>query len=264
MNRTVGIEHNPHDKEQGFFEHLEELRNRLFKALLSVLAGCVVTGYCINDIMNSILLRPALQAKLELQNLRPFGQQFLYVKVILISGVIVAFPFIMYQLWKFIEPGLYDHEKRWAGRITGLTSLCFVLGVVFAYTIMIPGMLQFTVNFGSPNIKNVIDIGEYFSFIVMTILGSGLIFELPMITFVLASVGLVTAPLMRKFRRHAIIAILIIAAILTPSPDPVNQLIFACPLYVLYEISILVARITRRSASRLAATQTGESVSTAL
>ena len=141
---------------------------------------------------------------------------------------------------------MYEHERRWAGRITALTTICFMLGVSFAYFVMIPGMLQFTVSFGSVNIKNIIDIGEYFSFIMMTILGAGLIFELPMITFVLSSIGIVSAQMMRKYRRHAVIAILLIAAILTPSPDPINQLIFACPLYVLYEISIVIARLTRK------------------
>lgn len=245
-DNKVGIEHNPNDTEQGFFQHLEELRGRLFKAVLSILLGCVATGYFVNDIMNLILLKPALTAKLELQNLRPFGQQFLYVKVILVSGVVVAFPLVMYQLWKFVEPGLYAHERRWAGRITALTTLCFMLGVSFAYFVMIPGMLQFTVSFGTANIKNIIDIGEYFGFIMMTILGAGLIFELPMITFVLSSIGLVTAAMMRKYRRHAVIVILLIAAIITPSPDPINQLIFACPLYILYEISIVIARLTRK------------------
>lgn len=252
-DNKAGLEHNPNDQEQGFFQHLEELRGRLFKAVLSILLGCVLTGYFVNDILNLVLLRPALIAKLELQNLRPFGQQFLYVKVILISGLVAAFPLVMYQLWKFIEPGLYKHERRWAGRITALTTICFLLGVSFAYFVMIPGMLQFTVSFGSANIKNIIDIGEYFGFIMMTIVGAGLIFELPMITFVLSSIGIVSAPMMRKYRRHAIIAILVIAAIITPSPDPINQLIFACPLYILYEISIVIARLTRKQARKEAA-----------
>jgi sec-independent protein translocase protein TatC len=249
-DNKVGIEHNPKDQEQGFFQHLEELRGRLFKAVLAILLGCVAAGYFVNDIMNLILLKPAVIAKLELQNLRPFGQQFLYVKVILVSGLVVAFPIVMYQLWKFIEPGLYAHERRWAGRITALTTICFMLGVSFAYFVMIPGMLQFTVSFGTANIKNIIDIGEYFSFMIMTILGAGLIFELPMITFVLSSIGLVTAAMMRKYRRHAIIVILFVAAVITPSPDPINQLIFAFPLYILYEISIIIARMTRKQAPK--------------
>jgi sec-independent protein translocase protein TatC len=249
---TAGIERNPEETEQGFLQHLEELRSRIFKAVLAILLGCVVAGYFVNDIMNYVLLQPALAAKLELQNLRPFGQQFLYIKVILVSGLVFAFPLAMYQLWKFIEPGLYAHEKRWASRITALTTLCFLLGVLFAYFVMIPGMLNFTMSFGTENIKNIIDIGEYFSFVMTTIIGSGLIFELPMVTFVLSSIGLVTAQMMSKYRRHAVIVILFIAAVLTPSPDPINQVIFACPLYVLYEISIVIARMTRKQKNSIA------------
>lgn len=236
-----GSEHNPGDKEQGFFEHLEELRQRIFKALLAVLAGCAIAGFYVNEIMHWILLKPATDAKLELQNLRPFGQPFLYFKVVFASGFVMAFPFMLQQLWRFVAPGLYTNERRWAGKITLFTTFCFLLGISFAYFVMLPAMLQFSASFGSPAIKNIIDVNEYFSFIIMTVLGAGLIFELPMITFVLASIGLVTPKMMRTYRRHAIVAILVIAAILTPSPDPINQLIFACPLYVLYEISILIA-----------------------
>lgn len=241
---SEGIENNPGEQEQGFLQHLEELRQRIFKAAIFLLLGCVVSGIFVNDLMNWVLLKPATTAKLELQNLRPFGQPFLYFKVVFASGIVLAFPFAIYQLWKFIEPGLYKHERRWAGKITAFTSFCFLLGVSFAYFVMIPAMLQFSVSFGNAAIKNIIDVNEYFGFITMTVLGAGLIFELPMITFVLASIGMVTPAMMRQYRRHAIVVILIIAAILTPSPDPVNQLLFACPLYVLYEISIVVARLS--------------------
>ncbi len=224
--------------EQGFFDHLEELRSRLFKAVLAVVVGCAIAGYFVNDIMNLILLKPAIDNHLKLQNLRPFGQPFLYFKVVLVSGVVIAFPFILHQIWNFIAPGLYDNERSWARRITSFTTLCFMAGISFAYFVMLPGMLKFSVSFGTAAIENIIDVNEYFGFIMMTILGAGLIFELPMITFVLSSIGLVTPKLMKTYHRHAIVVILIIAAVLTPSPDPVNQLIFAAPLYVLYLISI--------------------------
>jgi sec-independent protein translocase protein TatC len=242
----AGNEDNPNDREQSFFDHLDELRSRIVRSLVAVLLGCIVCGYFINDIMNIVLLKPATDVGLKLQNLRPFGQPFLYFKVILISGVIVAFPFILHQVWRFVAPGLYDNEQRWARKITAFTTVCFAAGIAFAYFVMLPGMLNFSVNFGTSAIQNVIDINEYFSFIVMTILGAGLIFELPMITFVLASIGLVTPQLMWAYHRHAIVVILIIAAILTPSPDPVNQMIFAAPLYLLYLLSIGIAGLSAR------------------
>jgi sec-independent protein translocase protein TatC len=118
--------------------------------------------------------------------------------------------------------------------------------VAFAYYVMLPGMMQFSVSFGSKNIENNYDVNEYFGFVTTTLLGAGLIFELPMMTYVLARFGIVSAALMRKYRRHAFVVILIVAAVLTPSPDPVNQLTFAAPLFVLYEISIIVARVARK------------------
>jgi sec-independent protein translocase protein TatC len=247
---TKPLSNLPEEQELSFFDHLEELRARIFKALAAVLVGCLACGFFVNDIMNLILLKPATDVGLKLQNLRPFGQPFLYFKVIFASGLVLAFPFILHQLWRFVAPGLYEHERRWAGRVTAFTTLCFMVGIAFAYFVMLPGMLKFSVDFGTSAIQNVIDVSEYFSFIVMTILSAGLIFELPMITFVLSSIGLVTPKLMRTYHRHAIIAILVLAAILTPSPDPVNQLIFAVPLYGLYLLSIGVSGIAARQHQR--------------
>ena len=155
-------------------------------------------------------------------------------------------PYTLYQLWKFIAPGLYEKERRWAGKITIYTSFCFLVGVAFAYWIMIPVMLSFTASFGSNLIKNSIDVTEYFSFITTTLLSAGLIFELPMIAYILSKIGIISPEMLRKYRRHSIVVILILAAALTPSTDPVSQLVFAAPLMVLYEISILVTVFARK------------------
>jgi sec-independent protein translocase protein TatC len=255
---TAGNESNPDDGQLSFFDHLDELRSRLLKAAAAVLAGCVLCGAFVNDLMNLVLLKPATDAGLKLQNLRPFGQPFLYFKVIFVAGIVVAFPFVLHQVWRFVAPGLYDNERRWARTITAFTTICFLVGISFAYFVMLPNMLKFSVGFGSEAIANVIDVNEYFSFIVMTILGAGLIFELPMITFVLASIGLVTAAMMRTYHRHAIVVILILAAVLTPSPDPINQLIFAIPLYVLYLISIGIAGVAGKAKAAKAAERVAE------
>ncbi len=234
-----------HTEEMGFWDHLGELRNRIIWALVFTGLGCVVSAVFIDFIMNQILLKPSINVGLVLQNLQPFGQPFLYFKTILICGIIIATPFILYQLWKFISPGLYEHERRWAGKITFFTSLCFFSGVAFSYFVMIPSMLSFAQSFGSSSIKNNIDINEYFSFITMILLAAGLMFEMPMVAYVLAKFGLITSKTLRKYRRHSIIVILILAAVLTPTPDPISQLIFAAPLFVLYEISIMVAKIAQ-------------------
>jgi sec-independent protein translocase protein TatC len=233
-----------------FFDHLDDLRVRIMWALVGLAAGCVVSSIFINDIMDKVLLAPAVHVGMKLQNLRTFGQPFLYFKVILIAGLIISSPWVLWNLWRFIAPGLYENERSWARRITFTTTFCFLFGIAFAYYVMLPGMLQFSVSFGSSYVQNNYDVTDYFGFITTTLLAAGLIFELPMITYVLARMGIVSAALMRKYRRHAMVVILIVAAVLTPSPDPVNQLTFAAPLVVLYEISILVAQVVRRKAKK--------------
>ena len=232
--------------EMGFFGHLDELRKRLMWAFVWVVLGCIISGIFIDPLMNYVLLGPASAVKLQLQNLRPFGIPVLYFKVIFICGFIIAFPFVLFQLWKFIEPGLYKHEKRLAGKITFFTTLCFLTGVAFAYFLMVPSMLKFAATFGTDKIANIIDVNEYFGFITMIMLASGLIFEMPMIAFILAKFGIIKSKMLRKFWRHAIVVIFIIAAIATPTPDPINQFFFAVPLLVLYEISIWVAKIAEK------------------
>ena len=225
-----------------FFEHLGELRKRIILMLVGIIAGCIISGTFINFIMNNLLLKPAADVHLKLQNLKPFGQPFLYFKTVLICGIIIAIPLILYEAWKFVAPALYEKEKRWAGKITFFTSLCFFCGVVFSYYVLIPSMLKFAQSFGAESVANIIDVNEYLGFISMILLAAGIMFEMPMAAFVLAKFGIIKAKMLSKYRRHAIIVILILAAVLTPTPDPVSQLIFASPLFILYEISILIAK----------------------
>ncbi len=228
--------------DMSFLGHLEELRKRIIYSIISIIIFSIIAGIFIDYIMEYALLYPATSVGLKLQNLRTFGQPFLYFKVIFIVGFIAAFPFFLFQLWKFISPGLYDNEKKWVRSITFFTSLCFFTGIGFAYFVMLPSMRGFAVNFGSEEIANVIDINEFFSFISLIVLAAGILFELPMIAWVLARIGIMPPEFMRKYRRHAIILILILAAILTPTPDPFSQMIFATPLFFLYELSIFIAK----------------------
>lgn len=227
--------------EMGFWDHLDEFRKRIINGLVSIILTSILAAVFIEKIMKYVLLKPATDVHLELQNLKPFGQQFLYFKVILVVGIILASPVILYQIWKFIEPGLYQKEKKWARSITVFTSLCFASGVAFSYYVIIPTMLAFTSTFGTTEIKNSIDVNEYFSFITMMLLATGVMFEMPMITFVLTKVGILSSKLLKKFWRHAFVVILIIAAVATPTPDPISQLIFAAPLFILYFLSIWIS-----------------------
>ncbi len=236
--------------EMSFLEHIDELRRRIIYALIGIAVGCALVGYKVDYVVENILLYPAIKNGLKLQNLQPFGQPFLYFKVILIGGLIIALPFVLYQLWKFIAPGLYPNERKWVRLVTFFTTICFLAGVLFAYFVMIPFMLNFSAYFGTKMIENKFDINYYFGFLTMMILASGLVFEMPMVSFVLSRFGLITAKFLRKYRRHSIVVILIIAAVLTPTPDPINQIIFAMPLFLLYEISIIVVAISERRAKK--------------
>lgn len=233
-------------KEMSFWDHLGELRKRIVYSLVGVIIGSILSGVFIDFIMDKILLKPAFDAHLPLQNLQPFGQPFLYFKTILVCGLIISTPFILYQIWRFVSPGLYDNERKWAGKITFFTSLCFFAGVGFSYYVMVPSMLGFANKFGSTTIQNIIDINAYFGFFIMILLASGIMFEMPMAIFVLTKFGIVNVSFLRKYRRHSIVVILILAAVLTPTPDPITQSIFAAPLLILYEISILIAKYAEK------------------
>jgi len=232
------------DEQLNFFDHLEELRKRILWGLVGLILGCIISGIFIEQIMNYVLLLPAKTANLKLQNLRPFGIPFLYFKLIFIIGFIISFPFILYQLWLFIEPALYRNEKAWAKKVTFFTSLCFLTGVAFAFFLMIPSMLSFAANFGNVEIQNNIDINEYFGFITMTMLAAGIIFEMPMLSYVLTKFGVINPKIILKYWRHSIIIIFILAAILTPTPDPINQTFFAVPLILLYFISYWISKLS--------------------
>jgi len=235
--------------EMTFLDHLEELRWRIIYSLIGIVVGTIVSWIFIDFFIEQILLLPAKQAGLKLQNLKPFGQLFIYFQVAIIIGLILSFPNVVYQLWKFIAPALKQKEKKYIKWIVIFTTFCFLSGVVFAYFVMLPLTLKFAAQFGSPTIENNFSIDEYFSIILSVILGAGLVFELPMLSFFLSSIGLLTPKLMRKYRRHSIVAIMIFSAILTPGTDPVSQLLLAIPLVILYEISILVSKIFQRKSA---------------
>lgn len=232
--------------EMTFLEHLEELRWRIIYALIGIVIGTVIAWIFIDFFVDQILLLPAKKANFNLQNLRPFGQLFLFFEIAIIIGLIFSFPNVVYQLWKFISPALRENEKKYISAIVIFTTLCFLIGVVFAYFVMLPFTLKFAAQFGSQDIVNNFAIDEYFSIILSVIIGAGLVFELPMLSFFLSKIGILNPGIMKKYRRHSIVTILIFAALLTPGTDPVSQVILAIPLVFLYEISILVSKIFQK------------------
>ncbi len=236
------------ETEMTFLEHLEELRWRIIKSAAGIIIGGIIAGIFINYIMDDILLLPATRTipPLKLQNIKPFGQFSLYMEVIIFGGALLSFPNILFQFWKFIEPALKPTERKYISSIVFFSTFCFLSGVVFAYFVLLPTALSFFSTFGSSAIENIIAIDEYFSFIISTMLAAGLVFELPMVSFFLSKIGILKPEFMRKYRKHSIILILLIAGILTPSPDVTSQLLLAVPLFILYEISIVICKISQK------------------
>ena len=237
---------NNNGSEMSFLDHLEELRWRLIYAVIGIVIGTIIAWIFIEPLVDVVLLKPARDSGANLQNLRPFGQLFLFVQIAIIVGVILSIPNIFYQLWSFISPALKGHEKKYILSIVIFSSVCFLIGIAFAYFIMLPMALKFAEQFGTEAIKNEFAIDEYMNIIISVMVAAGLVFELPMISFFLSKLGILTPAFMRKFRRHAIVIILFLAAILTPGADPVSQLILAVPLVLLYEISILISKYSRK------------------
>ena len=248
LNKTNSEGHEPDAKEMTFLDHLEELRKRLISAILGLLIAVIVCGFFSDWIVNQVILRPSrlTSPPFNLINTVPYGQITFYMVVVIVAALIASSPWILYQVWKFIQPGLLPKERKYISSIVTFTTLCFLSGVAFAYFVMLPHMLQFFASFGTSTIQNMISVTEYMSFVIQLILISGLIFELPMISYFLARLGILTPAFMRHYRRHAIVVILIVAAVVTPTTDPFTMGVFSVPMLVLYEISIWIAAVAKR------------------
>ena len=234
------------EKEMSFLEHLEELRWRIIYSILGIVIGTIIAWIFIDFLVEVVLLKPAKDSGAVLQNLRPFGQLFLFMQIAIMVGMIISIPNIFYQFWQFISPALRKKERRYIFWIVVFSSICFLGGIAFAYFAMLPLTMQFAAQFGSESIKNEFAIDEYMSIIISVMLAAGLVFELPMISFFLSKLGILKPSFMKKYRRHSIVIIMILAAFLTPGADPVSQIVLAVPLVVLYEISILISKISQK------------------
>jgi len=232
------------DVEMSFLDHVEELRWRIIYALIGVIIFTIVAWIFIDPLVEIVLLKPARDANASLQNLRPFGQLFLYVQVAIIVGIVASLPNIFYQLWQFIAPALKKRERKYILWIVFFSTFCFLAGIAFAYFVMLPLAMKFAAQFGTAEISNEFAIDEYMSIIISVMLAAGVVFELTMISFFLSKLGILTPKFMRKYRRHEIVIILILAAFLTPGADPVSQVILAVPLVLLYEISIFISKLS--------------------
>jgi sec-independent protein translocase protein TatC len=248
------------NKQMSFLEHLEELRWRLVKSAVAIIIFSILIWIYQTEIIDYLFLSmkdpsfityklfceyfgictPEINIKFQSTAM---GGQFSYaIMMSLMGGVVLAFPYIFYQLWSFIKPGLKQNEKSAVKGIVFYVSFLFFLGIGFGYYIVAPLCVQFFGTFQlSKNIENIFTISSYMSTILSTIFYTGLMFLLPVIAYILAKIGIITAEFLRKYRKHAIVVVLILAAVITP-PDLISQVIVAIPLLILYEISIIVTK----------------------
>jgi len=236
--------------EMGFLDHLEEFRWRIIKSIVAIVIGAIISFIFIDKIME-LLVAPSLKIsdQFTLQVLKVQGMFMVKWGLAFVGGFVLGLPIITYQLWRFIAPGLYGTEVRYILPIIIFTYVAFLCGILFAYFILIPFSLKFFTSMGYGEIQNNISINYYFSFITWLMMCAGIIFEMPIVSFILSSVGILTSKFLMKYRRHAIIAIMILSAFITP-PDPISMIIMTFPLMILYEISILVSAGVNRAMSK--------------
>lgn len=272
------------EAEMGFFDHLETLRWHILRSLLAVAICACVAGYFYDFVFDKIILAvqykdfPTYRVmcwashwvqqhfgydsgicmehdmKIPLQNTEMFGQLTLLLQYSMILGFVAAFPYIIWELWRFVAPALKEEEAKKTGRVILACSFFFFIGVLFCYFLIIPLSLSFAVNFSiSPTIKNDFTISNYIDFFTIMLVSIGAVFELPMIVYFLSRIGILKPDVMRKGRRYAILITTIIAGALTPSPDIFTQILVGLPIYLLFELSIFVsARVEKQNLRKAA------------
>jgi len=260
------------EKEMSFLDHLEELRWHVVKSVMAIFVGFIVSFIYIKWIFENIVFAPArvdfptfkymcqfgkLVGAEDSLCVQPFtflvqsrnmtGQFMMSITASVVIGLIIAFPYVFWQIWSFIKPGLKENEKTNSRGAVSAVTFLFLLGVAFGYYILSPMTIWFLSSYSiSDMIKNEFDITSYVSTVVGMVIGSGLLFQFPVVVYFMTKVGILTPQFMRKFRKHAIVVILILGAVVTPSPDPFSMMLISTPLYFLFEISIIVSAIVVR------------------
>ena len=240
--------------EMTFWDHLEELRGSLFR-MLAVFGVAVVVLFFFKDFLfDDLILAPSksdfflyrllgADFSLTLVNIEVAAQFMIHMKITFICALIVTFPYLVYEVWRFVAPALYEKEKKAVRGAFLFASVLFYIGVAVGYTIVFPLMLNFFSGYQvSPDIPNTFSLTSYISLFTSLVLTFGIVFEFPTVIAVLSSLGIVTKETLSSFRKHAICAVLILAAVITPSGDPFSLMVVSVPLYLLYEFSILICR----------------------
>ncbi len=273
--KNTTVKKKQEEKDMSFFDHLEELRWHIIRSLVVILTIGIVLFINNAWFFDVVLFGPTKATFIsyrwfcDMGNAIGLGDSVCFsppyikkqaigfaeafttsISVSFIAGFIIGFPYVFWEFWRFISPGLYKHEKNAARGVVFICSFLFLLGVSFGYFVIAPFAVNFLSGFTIPGVENTPTLDSYLNYIVMFTLPTGLVFELPVVAYFLAHLGILGADSMRDFRRHAFVVILIVAAVITP-PDAVSQCLIAIPLYGLYEVSILVAaRVTARKAKK--------------
>ncbi|HAL62501.1 MAG TPA: twin-arginine translocase subunit TatC [Chloroflexi bacterium] len=227
-------------KRMTIFEHLEDLRGRLIKSVIALL---VTTLFSLIFTSRFLKILTAPMGNLQPIFLRPTEMIITYFKIALICGVALAMPVIIYQFVLFILPALKPKEKRYLYIIVPGATISFVIGLLFAYFALLPFAVRYLLSFGGDIARAQWTIGEYIGFVTTILLWIGVAFETPLVIFFLAKVGIVTPAMLSRYRKYAVLAAAVIAAIITPTPDPFNMMIVMVPLYLLYEAGALLAKL---------------------
>ncbi len=235
------------EKEMPFLDHLEELRWRLIKSIVTVIA-CAIGVYFFSEHVLAFLIAPYNDAAPKVDSgvaqklifLSPTGGFMIRIKISIFTAILLGLPVIFYQIWQFVVPGLLGKEKKLVPVVAFFSTLCFLTGALFCYFVVLRFGLRFLLSFETKDLVATISVNEYLGFVTMLILVFGFIFELPILALFLTKIGFLTPAFMRHYRRHGIVGMVILSAVVTP-PDVFTQLLLAGPLILLYEISILIS-----------------------
>lgn len=262
------------EKEMTFLDHLEELRWHIIRAVIAIFVITIVAFIAKDIVIDMIIMGPSrtdfwtYRKLCELAELlatpalcvdnlpfelvsRKLSSQFMtHISVSFMTGLVLGFPYAFWEIWRFIKPGLHSKEQNASRGATFFVSILFMLGVLFGYFLVAPISVRFFANYEVyDQLQNLFDLSSYIGMVTMTVFGSGLLFQLPVIVYFLTKAGLISSALMKKYRKHAIIIILILGAMITP-PDPFSQMLIALPLMLLYQISIVIAKRIERQKAR--------------
>ncbi|WP_425389485.1 twin-arginine translocase subunit TatC [Ekhidna sp.] len=261
------------EKEMSFLDHLEELRWHIIRSLIAIVVFAIAAFILKDFVIGTVILGPSrtdfwtYQKLCQLADLigtpalcidtlsfelvsRKLSSQFMtHVSVSFVAGLILGFPYLFWEIWRFIKPGLRPQERKASRGATFSVSVLFMLGVMFGYFLIAPISVRFFSTYQvDPSLQNLFDLSSYINTVMLIVFGCGILFQLPVIVYFLTKAGIVSSALMKAYRKHSIIVILVLGAIVTP-PDPFSQILIALPLMMLYQLSIVIAkRIEKREA----------------